>query len=425
MSLLQRVKNFFDPQYLVKKDLIRGEIPGRREAYSSFVKIAMPAVIEMVLISLISAADTAMVGTVGDAAIAAVGITSQPMMILLSIFFALNIGVTAVVARRKGEERQDDANTVMRMALCICVLLGIVMTLIAVFFAEELMVFAGAKPEIIGDAVAYFRIVTSVLALRALTMAITAAQRGAGNTKITMRINTTANIVNVCLNFLLIGGNFGCPALGVEGAAIATAVGNTVGFVMAVMSLRKGHGHFLYIARGQSWKYDKDAVKAIFKVSSNAIFEQLVLRVGFFLYARIVADLSVEDFSTHQICMQALNLSFTFADGLGVGATALVGQNLGRERPDLSIMYGKIGQRIAAAFSAVIMLFFIFGGSLIVGIFTDTPSIIEKGSIIMILAGCLMPLQTSTVVLGGSLRGAGDTKYVANTMLLAGVSCGR
>ena len=215
MSLLQRVKNFFDPQYLVKKDLIRGEIPGRREAYSSFVKIAMPAVIEMVLISLISAADTAMVGTVGDAAIAAVGITSQPMMILLSIFFALNIGVTAVVARRKGEERQDDANTVMRMALCICVLLGIVMTLIAVFFAEELMVFAGAKPEIIGDAVAYFRIVTSVLALRALTMAITAAQRGAGNTKITMRINTTANIVNVCLNFLLIGGNFGCPALGV------------------------------------------------------------------------------------------------------------------------------------------------------------------------------------------------------------------
>lgn len=413
------LRNFFDPQCLVKKELIRGELPHGRAAYSEFIKLAMPAVVELVLISLISAADTAMVGCVSPEAIAAVGITGQPMMILLSIFFALNVGVTAVIARRKGEERQADANTVLRMSLLICLGFGILMTLVSIFFAKDLMVFAGAKPEIMEDSTIYFQIVSSVLIFRALSMAISAAQRGVGNTKVTMRINLTANIVNIILNFLLIGGNFGFPALGVAGAAIATAIGNLVGFVLAVLSLRHKPDSFLYISRHQSWRYDKDAVSAIFKVSSNAILEQLVLRVGFFIYARIVAELSVLDFSTHQICMQALNLSFTFADGLGVGATALVGQNLGRERPDLSIMFGKIGQRIAAAVSVLIMALFIFGRGLIVSIFTDDATIIATGSTIMIIAAFLVPLQTSTVVLAGSLRGAGDTKFVASTMLIA------
>ena len=414
--------NFFKklllPQYLIKDHLIQGPLPSGREAYTTFMKIALPALIEMVLISLISAADTIMVGGLGPYAIASVGLTGQPMMILLAFFFALNIGVTAIVARRKGEENQKDANVCLRQALMISGALSLVATAVAILLAEPMLMLAGAKADTLPYATHYFQIVNSGLIFRALSMTISAAQRGIGNTRVSLQINLTANIVNVCLNFLLIEGRFGFPALGVEGAAIATLIGNTVGFSLGLISILQ-QGGFLHISIKDSWEPHKEAIRAIVKIGGAAMLEQLALRIGFFLYARIVAELGTNEFATHQICMQALNLSFSMADGLGVAATSLVGQYLGAKRPDLSLVYGKVGQRLALLASVLLFMLFIFGRTFIVDLFTDDPYILQKGAAIMVIAAFIMPLQTSTAVSSGSLRGAGDTRYVAVTMLVS------
>ncbi len=403
---------------MVKPELIEGELPNAKTAYPTFIKLAFPAVIELMLIALVSVVDTAMVSSLGEAAITSVGLTSQPTMILLGLFFALNIGVTAVIARRKGEQRREDANTVLRMALLLALVLGTIMSLVAIFFGNFFMALSGAKEDTIENSTIYFQIVNSVLLFRALTLAITSAQRGIGNTKISMRINLTANGVNVIFNFLLINGHFGFPALGVKGAAIATSIGNMVAFVLAVISLFQKDG-YLRIRRHQSWKPHKEALSAIGKVSGNAVLEQMVLRFGFFTFARVVAELGTVMFATHQICMQGLSLSFTFADGLGVGATTLVGQYLGAKRPDISAVYGRVAQRIAMAGSLLIMILFISLGKFWVTIFSDDPSVIALGALVMIIAGFAVPIQTSTVVSAGSLRGAGDTKYVAYVMLFS------
>lgn len=408
----------FDPQCMVKPELVEGELPNAKTAYTTFIKLALPAVVELMLISLISVVDTAMVSSRGEAAITAVGLTGQPTMLLLGLFFALNIGVTAVIARRKGEQRREDANTVLRMALVIALVLGAVMSVVALLFGKWFMTLAGAKEDTIADSTIYFQIVNAVLMFRALTLAITSAQRGIGNTKISMRINLTANAVNVIFNFLLINGHFGFPELGVAGAAIATSIGNMVGFGLAVASLLHKDG-YLRLTRHQSWKPDRAALSAIGKVSGNAVLEQMVLRFGFFTFARVVAELGTTIFATHQICMQALNLSFTFADGLGVGATTLVGQYLGAKRPDISTVYGRVAQRIAMAGSLLIMALFASLGKFWVMLFSDDPAVIALGALIMIIAGLAVPFQTSTVVSAGSLRGAGDTKYVAYIMLIS------
>lgn len=414
--------NFFKklllPQYLIKHHLIQGPLPSGREAYTTFMKIALPAVVEMMLISLIGAADTIMVGALGPYAIAAVGLTGQPMMILLALFFALNIGVTAIVARRKGEGNQKDANLCLRQALMISGALSLVITAVAVIFAEPMLVLAGAKADTLPSATHYFQIVNSGLIFRALSMTISAAQRGIGNTRVSLRINLTANIVNVCLNFVLIEGRFGFPALGVEGAAIATLIGNTVGFSLGLFSILQ-QGGFLRVSLRDSWKPHWEAIRSIVKIGGSAMLEQIALRVGFFLYARIVAELGTNAFATHQICMQALNLSFSMADGLGIAATSLVGQNLGAKRPDLSLVYGKVGQRLALLASVILFLIFIFGRTFIVGLFTDDALIIQRGAAIMVIAAFIMPFQTTTAVSSGSLRGAGDTKFVAITMLMS------
>ncbi len=403
---------------MVKPELVEGELPDAKTAYPTFIKLAMPAVVELMLISMISVADTAMVSSRGEAAITAVGLTGQPTMILLALFFALNVGVTAVIARRKGEQRQEDANTVLRIALMLAMVLGVIMTAVSIFFGHWFMLLSGAKEDTIADSTIYFQIVNAVLMFRAMTLAITSAQRGVGNTKISMRINITANAVNIVFNYLLINGHFGFPELGVAGAAIATSIGNMVGFGLAVASLLQKDG-YLRLKPHQSWKINKDALSAIGKVSGNAVLEQMVLRFGFFTFARVVAELGTMVFATHQIGMQALNLSFTFADGLGVGATTLVGQYLGAKRPDISAVYGRVAQRIAMAGSLLILILFASCGKFWITLFSDEPDVIALGTLIMIIAGFAVPLQTSTVVSAGSLRGAGDTKFVAYTMLIS------
>ena len=93
------------------------QLPSGRSMVSEYIRIAVPSVLEMVLISLINMMDTVMVSGLGTDAVAAVGLVGQPRMIMLCMFFALNMGITAVIARRKGENRADEANATVRTAI--------------------------------------------------------------------------------------------------------------------------------------------------------------------------------------------------------------------------------------------------------------------------------------------------------------------
>lgn len=415
------MKNIFariySTKYMVKESLRMGEIPPSGTAYKDVFYIALPAVAEMVSIAIIGIINTAMVGGLGSYAISAVGLTGQPRMLFIAIFFALNTGVTAIVSRRKGEGRQSDAQLCLKQAVVINILLAIVMSALAVTFAAPLMEISGAKADTIGPATEYFKIIASGFIFQTLSMTICAAQRGVGNTRVTMVVNIAANVVNVIVSFLLIEGRFGFPRLEVRGAAVATVVGSAVGLVLAIASVLKKN-QYLTISSSGGWGPDKAMIKAISKVGGSAIIEQIAMRIGFMIYARVVADLGTDAFASHQIGMQVMNLSFTFADGIGAATTALVGQNLGKNRPDLSIMFGNIGQRLAISVGTVLLLVCLIFRYPFAAIFTDEPQIIELSARIMIILALALPIQTSQIVLAGSLRGSGDTRFVAGTMLL-------
>ena len=404
---------------LLPKTGALGEVPSTGQAYRELLRIALPSVLEMVLLSLIGSIDTMMVGTIGASAIAAVGLVGQPRMLMLCIFFAMNIGVTAVVARRKGEERQDEANQTLRNAVVIILALSLVMMTIGLTFSRQLMTMAGAKADTIDDAETYFRILTYFLPVNALSMGLCAALRGVGDTRTTMYVNICSNLVNVVFNYLLINGIGFFPELGTKGAALATAIGFTVGMCLALYSVfRKGGNTYLRLSLKEDWRLKKDTVKAITKVGGNAMLEQIALRIGFFLYARIVAELGTLAFAAHQIGMQFLNLSFTFGDGIGVAGTSLVGQMLGKKRPDLAQMYGKIAQRIAMTTAIILATLILTFRYPLVSLFVSQQSVINTTATIMLILALFQPFQTSAVVVGGALRGAGDTRYVAKVMLV-------
>lgn len=416
---------FFHPNCLVKKEDRLGDLPGGWAAYRNVLHIALPSVAEMVLVSLISSVDMMMVGNVlGAEALSAVGLPTQPRMLMLCLFFALNVGVTSIVARRKGEERQEAANNTLRNAMMLALLMSLLLMSVALIFTRPMMMLAGGdtaeSQKVLDDAIDYFRIMTYALPIDALSMCICAAQRGVGNTKITMRVRVFSNLTNVFFNYCLIGGNLGFPRLEVRGAAWASVIGIVIGLFLAlctVITSRKRRG-YLFISRKSSWRFEKDTMKSIIKVSGNSAIEQLGVRFGFFFYARILFSLGTTMYAANQICMQLLNLTFTFGDGLGVAGTALVGQNLGAKRWDLSMLYGKICQRYGVIISVIIGTLIVIFRYPLAGLYigANTPNadqVIFYAAQTMLVLAAVQPFQISSVVLSGSLRGAGDNLYVA------------
>lgn len=415
---MQLAKRLLSPQYMVKPEQVRGEIPAGKDIYRRTLQTAWPAAVESILVTLVGAVDTIMVGGIGAEAIAAVGITNQPKLILMALIMSLNVGVTAVVARRRGENNRQGALACLKQSLMISVGISLLLSVLGFFFATPLLRVAGAGDDILADSVTYFRVLMCGIMLTSISLTINAAQRGCGNTKISMRTNLTANIVNIFFDYLLIGGHFGFPRMGVAGAALATVLGNLVACVMSVWSVTK-KDTFLTVKGWRGWSFDRKTVKSVMNISSGAMVEQVFMRVGFFVYAAIVARLGTIAFSTHQICMNIISLSFSFGDGLGIAAASLVGQSLGARRSDMAIIYGKTAQRVAFAASTLLFFLFIFGRRFLMMLFTNEAAIIAQGAVILVIIAFTTHAQTSQVVMTGSLRGAGDTKFVALTAFLS------
>jgi putative MATE family efflux protein len=416
------MRRIFSTQYLIKPEKRLGDIPLTKEAYGSSLVIAAPAVAEMVFVTLIGMADTMMVGVLGNFAIAAVGLTMQPRMLFMSLFFALNAGVTAIVSRRKGAEDRKGANVCLAQSLMLTGILSVLMAAAATLLATPAMQLIGAKEDTIVYASDYFKIICTWLPVQALTMSINAAQRGIGNTRISLKTSLVSNVVNVIFNYLLIGGRFGFPRLEVRGAAIATVIGSAVGLVVAIASLTPKES-YLSFTQIKKIAPDWPTVQLISKIGGNAVFEQICMRVGFLLYARVVADLGTFAFSAHQIASQMLALTFTIADGFSVASSSLVGQNLGKKRPDISTIYGKVGQRMAFCISMLMIGIVLSTRYIFAGFYTRDPQLIQTVANLLVIMTIIQPLQTSHVVMAGSLRGAGDTRYVAMTMLMTVSVC--
>ena len=279
-----------------------GERPEDGEIYKKALAIAWPATIEGALLSIISAADTAMVRVVDKYAIAAGSLTAQPRMILLIIAQALCVGTTALIARRKGEGDRAGANSVLSQSMALITAVGILVSLAGYFLAEPILDLAGAADETRQMAVDYFRIIAAGLIFNCWSLCLCAALRAIGNTRITMVTNITANLVNVFLNYCLIGGNLGFPKLGVRGEAIATVCGTAVSCAIAFVYATRPDGYLIFRVRGL--KFDRHTLSGLMKVGSSSMAESVFLRLGFFINTRMIADIGADELTSYNIVQQ-------------------------------------------------------------------------------------------------------------------------
>lgn len=145
----------------------------------------------------------------------------------------------------------------------------------------------------------------------------------------------------------------------------------------------------------------------------------MFLRIGFLVYAVLVAKLGTTAFAAHQIGMNIMNISFSFGDGLSVAAIALVGRSLGENRRDMAKIYGGVCQRMGVLFSAAISVVCIALGTPIFMLFSREEEILRYGEMIMVIMAVITFMQVAQVVFSGCLRGAGDTKFTAVVSLIS------
>ncbi len=406
------LKKIFSTEYMVKPSERLGDLPGNKEAYFTFVKMAWPAMIESLFVALASFIDGMMVSRASPTAVAAVGVTTQPRMIFYILFFAISASTVAIVSRRYGENRQEAASRCAAQNFSISVIVAIIEGILVFSVARPLLLFSGAQSDTIAEAMVYFKISTVGMFFYSFGCVLNAAQRGTGRTKITMRSSLIGNILNVILNYFLINGIWIFPRLGVKGAAIATLCGNICSFLVSLFSYL-GKSSYLKLRPSYFFGFERETLNALVHVGGGAGVEQVFMRAGMFMFAKVVADLGTEAMTTHQICMNIINLSFACGDGLSAASAAIVGQNLGRGRGDVSLMYGKVAQRIAWGFSAILFAIFTLGGEFLIRLFSDDIAVINEGVNILIIVAFVSLAQVSQIIFTGSLRGAGDTRFNA------------
>jgi len=390
------------------------------DLFSVTLKMAWPAVAEAFFVALTTVIDSYMVSSLGTNAVAAVGLTTQPKYIGLAIFQAFNVSVSALIARRRGEKLQDDANTILFTYLIVMLITSAVTSILAVIFADEILTLCGSKPETHELAKQYMNIILGCQIFNVFQMGINAAQRGAGYTRIAMRTNITSSIVNIIFNYLLIGGNFGFPALGIQGAAIATVLGTVVACVMSFISLFK-KGNFIgipYIVQNKILPSFRSFLHML-KVGYSVFIERLSLRVGFLATALMAANQGTNALAAHQVSMDMMNLSFAIGDGLQAAAVALIGRSLGEKNPELAKKYGIICSIYGWIASVVVALVFLLGKHAIYGAFFSEEEVIEIGVSIMYVMVAGVFFQIQQAIYTGCLRGAGDTLYTA----MVGIIC--
>lgn len=393
----------------------------KKEHLKTCFNMAWPAILESFFMAFAGLLDSLMVSSLGPSAVAAVGLTAQPKFIALAIFIALNVSLSALVARRRGEDRREDANQIAMTAFLFALIASGIISLLFVSNADFIMKFCGTNADTHEDAVTYITIIMSGIVFNIIQMTINAAQRGSGNTKITMRTNMVSNIINVFGNWVLIGGNLGFPALGVRGAALATVFGSLVASVMSIISIL-GKDTFIsipFMVREKirpAW----NAFKNIVNIGYSIFFEQLLMRIGFMATALMAANQGTDAMAAHQVSMNLMGLAFSFGDGLQAAAVALIGHSLGAKKPDLAKEYGSTCRSMGFTISILLGLVYLLGGKGLFGLFfPEEPEIVTICIHISYVIIVTILFQISQVIYMGCLRGAGDTKYTALCSMLS------
>lgn len=369
--------------------------------------LAIPMMLELVLESTFAVVDIFFVAQLGASAVATVGLTETYLFLVYSVAMGLAMAVTAIVARRIGEQRGDEAAVSAVQAIGLAVLVSLPVSLAGIFWAQDLLRLMGADAWAIEHGYRYTQWMLGGNAVVLLLFVINAVFRGAGDAAAAMHVLWVANALNIVLDPILIFGLGPIPAMGVEGAAIATNIGRGAGVLMQLWILVRG-GEHLRIVRA-SLRLEPATMLHIARTSLGGIGQMIIAMTAWIFLMRILASLSTEAVAGATIAMRIMMFTLMPAWGMSNAAATLVGQNLGAGEPGRAeAAVWRIGWMNMAFTVAVSVLFFAWHDP-IVALFTDEAAVIAIGGEWLSILAWSYFVYGWWMVAVQAFNGAGDT----------------
>jgi len=371
--------------------------------------LAWPVILSFALDSILGLAAMLMVGRLGAEAVGAVGLATQILGAVRAGIAAVGTGTIALVARYTGANEREDAEEVLKQSVIFGVLVSTLIAIPVIVFAPQLMMLFRVRGRMAAMGARYLQVVMLSEPFQGIFLMCASALRGAGDTRTPLWIGGIIDVLAIVLNYLLIFGKLGLPALGVDGSAFATLIAIAVGGLLFFWALSLD-GMLLNFKWERLWP-DWNMGWRILRVGNPAAIEQLVIQFGFVAYVAFVASYGEKEVAAYFIGVRILALSFLPGFGFSSASATLVGQGLGADDPEFSRKAGWVSTRLAVLLMSGMGLLFIVFARQIAGMFIDDPQVIDYTVAFMYALGAAQPLMAIDWTITGALRGAGDSQF--------------
>lgn len=400
-SVITDFRNLSDPDSLARR----------------IVGLATPIIMASLSQTLMSLIDIAMVGRLGAAAVAAVGLGGMLIYAVSSFLNAIQSGVQTVVARRVGQNRQSEVIRTIRVTLVFSLVLGSLFGGSIALINKYIFPAINNDLQVITTGIAYMTWRAPSIGLVMGGYVFYAFYNGISRSRIHMVVAVIANTANVLLNYALIFGNWGFVEMGTAGAGWATTISSALAFSLYAIFYGAPSVHRIYY--GLWWgKLSMADLRQVLRISIPAGIQNFGVIVGFALFMVIMGMVSTVALAATEIVFNILSFSFMPAMGFLYATQTLVSENIGSGDYERAARSVKLATRLCMVFMGAMGILFLTIPQGILRIFTNDQAIITTAMIPLQILGLVQFIDAIGMVHLGALRGAADNTYLATADLL-------
>lgn len=387
-------------------------IKDNKDFYRQMAKVGIPVMLQQLIIVAVGICDTIMVGKLSEEALASVGAANQIFFIYIDSVFGFLSGVAVFSVQYWGIRDLKALRKLLGIAYSSCLAVGLPITVIGYIFAPQLIAIFSDDPTVVTMGTDYLRIVVFSYMFTALTFVISYNSRAIAMLKWPTIANALAVGLNIFLNWVLIFGKFGAPAMGVRGAATATLISRIIEFVIVFSYIYIFSKEHPLKARLREMKFDRELFIRVVRTAVPVILNELLWVLSFTLTFAIYGDLGPVALAVVQIAMTVTDAFQAVFAGIGNGAGVLIGQELGRGNRDNAFVFSKKSINVIWIFIAISTVLLIISRGFIVDIYDFEQSTNDLIMItLMVFALSLAPKMLAYFFICGIFRPGGDTLW--------------
>lgn len=368
----------------------------------------------MISQNILNLVDAAMVGRLGSAALGAVGLAGFVNFLAMSLFIGLATGVQALVGRFIGGNRISEAAYPLNASLLLNLVIAVPLSILLVPLSDAIMRALTSEPAVIREGTPYLQTRMAAIAAMGANFSFRGFWSAVGRPGVYLRTLLAMHVLNVVLNYVLIFGKFGVPALGTLGAGLGTAIAMTVGTLSyTAIAFKKGR-HYGFL-RGLP---STETMGQLIRTALPASVQQFFFSAGFTVLFWIIAQIGTQELAAANAVVNLMLVAILPCVAYGITANTLVSQSLGAKRPEAAYQWGKEVVLVAMASVFVIGLPMGLWPEPILKIFLHEPEALAKAIIPLRIVGFGMIVDAVVLVLFNALQGAGLARQAMTVSLL-------